>query len=62
MSLGDADGVGPEAKGVRVMQRFGPNKLARNVVWNEEPLTMELQELMAADLGFDLGITGFTIA
>ena len=38
------------------------NKLALNAGWDEELLAMELQELMAADLGFDLGITGFTIA
>lgn len=38
------------------------NKLALNAGWDEELLAMELQELSDADLGFDLGITGFTIA
>jgi ParB-like chromosome segregation protein Spo0J len=38
------------------------NKLALNADWDDELLAMELQELMAADLGFDLGITGFSIA
>jgi DNA modification methylase len=38
------------------------NKLALNAGWDDELLAMELQDLMAADLGFDVGITGFTIA
>ena len=35
---------------------------ALNAGWDEELLALELQELMAADLGFDLGVTGFSIA
>jgi DNA modification methylase len=38
------------------------NKLALNAGWDDELLAMELQDLMAADLGFDVGITGFSIA
>lgn len=38
------------------------NKLALNAGWDEELLALELKELMAADLGFDIGVTGFTIA
>jgi hypothetical protein len=38
------------------------NKLALNAGWDDELLAIELQDLMAADLGFDVGITGFSIA
>lgn len=38
------------------------NKLALNAGWNEEMLAIELQELLAADIGFDIDITGFSIA
>ena len=38
------------------------NKLALNAGWDQELLAIELQELMEADIGFDIGITGFTIA
>jgi DNA modification methylase len=38
------------------------NKLALNAGWDDELLAMELQDLMASDLGFDVGITGFSIA
>lgn len=38
------------------------NKLAINAGWDEELLAIELKELMEADIGFDIGITGFTIA
>src|ERR1700730_4883984 len=38
------------------------NKLAQNAGWDEELLALELNELMAADLDFDVGITGFSIA
>jgi ParB-like chromosome segregation protein Spo0J len=38
------------------------NKLALNAGWDEELLALELKELMEADLGFDIGVTGFTIA
>jgi DNA modification methylase len=37
------------------------NKLALNAGWDDELLAIELQDLMAADLGFDVGITGFSI-
>jgi ParB/Sulfiredoxin domain len=37
------------------------NKLAINAGWDEELLALELKELMEADLGFDIGVTGFTI-
>ena len=38
------------------------NKLALNAGWDEELLALELKELMAADLDFDLDLTGFSIA
>src|SRR5258708_38941357 len=38
------------------------NKLAVNSGWDEELLTIELQELLACDLNFDIEITGFSIA
>jgi DNA modification methylase len=38
------------------------NKLALNAGWDEELLAIELKELMEADIGFDIGITGFPIA
>jgi DNA modification methylase len=38
------------------------NKLALNAGWDEEILAGELQELLAVDLDFDIGLTGFTIA
>lgn len=38
------------------------NKLALNAGWDEDILAIELQELMASDLSFDIGITGFSIA
>src|SRR4029078_8525111 len=38
------------------------NKLALNAGWDEEILAEELQELLAIDLDFDIGITGFSIA
>lgn len=38
------------------------NKLALNASWDEELLGLELKELMAADIDFDLGIIGFSIA
>ena len=38
------------------------NKLAQNAGWDEELLALELKELVAADLDFDVGITGFSIA
>src|SRR5271156_6272334 len=38
------------------------NKLALNAGWDEELLALELKELMEADIEFDLGLTGFSIA
>src|SRR5258708_10739281 len=38
------------------------NKLALNAGWDEELLTIELQELLACDLEFDIEVTGFSIA
>jgi DNA modification methylase len=38
------------------------NKLALNAGWDEDLLAAELKELSASDLGFDLDITGFSIA
>src|ERR1700721_2110209 len=38
------------------------NKLALNAGWDEELLALELKELMEADIEFDVGIIGFSIA
>jgi len=38
------------------------NKLALNAGWDEELLALELKELMAADIEFDVSVTGFSIA
>jgi DNA modification methylase len=38
------------------------NKLTLNAGWDEELLALELQELMDADLGFDISVTEFSIA
>ncbi len=38
------------------------NKLALNAGWDEELLAHELKELFAADVTFDMDITGFSIA
>jgi DNA modification methylase len=38
------------------------NKLALNARWDEELLTIELQELLACDLDVDIEITGFSTA
>ena len=37
------------------------NKLALNAGWDEEMLAIELQGLLASDLDFDIGVTGFSI-
>lgn len=37
------------------------NKLALNAGWDEELLAEELSALLAVDLGFDVGVTGFSI-
>jgi len=36
------------------------NKLALNAGWDEELLAQEFQELLDADLSFDIGVTGFS--
>jgi DNA modification methylase len=38
------------------------NKLALNAGWDEELLASELQGLLAEDIDFDIGLTGFSIA
>ncbi len=38
------------------------NKLALNSGWDEEILAGELKDLLALDLDFDIGVTGFSIA
>ncbi len=38
------------------------NKLALNAGWDMEILAGELKELLASDLNFDVGLTGFSIA
>src|SRR5215207_9496063 len=38
------------------------NKLALNAGWDEEILAEELKGLLAEDLEFDIGVTGFSIA
>ncbi len=38
------------------------NKLALNAGWDEEILAEELEALLAVDEGFDVAVTGFTIA
>jgi DNA modification methylase len=38
------------------------NKLALNAGWDEEILADELRALLSADIEFDIGITGFSIA
>ena len=37
------------------------NKLALNAGWDEEILAIELEGLLATDLDFDIGVTGFSI-
>jgi DNA modification methylase len=37
------------------------NKIALNAGWDEELLAQELQDLLAIDLDFDIGLTGFSI-
>lgn len=37
------------------------NKLALNAGWDEDLLAEELKELLAIDLDFDIGVTGFSI-
>ena len=37
------------------------NKLAQNAGWDEDLLAEELKGLMSSDLGFDIGVIGFSI-
>ena len=37
------------------------NKLALNAGWDEDLLAEELEALLADDLGFDIGVIGFSI-
>lgn len=48
----------PEEKRAYVL---ADNKLALNGGWDEEVLAEELQALLAVDLDFDIGVTGFSI-
>ena len=38
------------------------NKLALNAGWDEEILAIELQDLLAVDVEFDVSLTGFSVA
>ena len=53
------DHMTPEQKRAYVI---ADNKLALNAGWDEELLAAELGELSGLDLGFDVEITGFSIA
>ena len=53
------EGMSPEQKRAYVI---ADNKLALNAGWDEELLALELGELSGHDLGFDVEITGFSIA
>lgn len=48
----------PEQKRAYVL---ADNKLALNAGWDEDLLAEELKELLAIDLDFDIGVTGFSI-
>src|SRR5215207_6512634 len=48
----------PEEKRAYVL---ADTKLAQNAGWDEEILAEELTELLALDLDFDIGLTGFSI-
>jgi DNA modification methylase len=52
------DRMTPEEKRAYVI---ADNKLALNAGWDEEILADELKSLQELDLGFDIGITGFSI-
>jgi len=53
------DHLSPEQKRAYVL---ADNKLALNAGWDEQLLAEELQDLISADLDFDLSLTGFSIA
>jgi len=48
----------PEQKRAYVI---ADNKLALNAGWDEEVLAEELKALLAVDIDFDVGVTGFSI-
>lgn len=52
------DTMTPEDKRAYVI---ADNKIALNAGWDEELLAQELQALLAIDLDFDIGLTGFSI-
>jgi hypothetical protein len=52
------DRMTPEEKRAYVI---ADNKLALNAGWDEEILAEELKALQGLDLGFDIGLTGFSI-
>jgi len=52
------DTMSPEDKRAYVI---ADNKIALNAGWDEELLAQELQALLAIDLDFDIGLTGFSI-
>src|ERR671919_177780 len=43
------------------IRQIADSKLALNAGWDEEILAEELAALMELDLGFDIGVTGFSI-
>src|SRR5215212_12157628 len=63
--------LGLEAVPCRRIERMSPaekrayvladNKLALNAGWDEQILAEELKDLLAEDLDFDIGVTGFSI-
>ena len=53
------ENMSPEEKRAYVL---ADNKLALNAGWDDEILAEELQALLAIDLDFDIGLTGFSIA
>ena len=64
--LGMDDGALPADRDDEPRRRSGPtciadNKLALNAGWDEEILAEELKGLLAEDLDFDIGVTGFSI-
>ena len=52
------DGMTPAQKRAYVI---ADNRLGLNAGWDEELLARELKELLDTDLGFDIGVTGFSI-
>lgn len=52
------EGMTPDQKRAYVL---ADNKLALNASWDEDLLAEELKGLMSSDLGFDIGVIGFSI-